>query len=70
MRKQNQLYPPQKKVDEQGNVRKRIFVKSGNSTILLAKDVTENAAIALDAALHNYANRLGIKLLIKLICVQ
>ena len=70
MEKRNQLHLPRKRVDKEGNIRKRIYIKSGNSTMLLAKDVTENAALAFDTACRNYASRLGIKLQCKLICTQ
>lgn len=59
---QNQINPPlpkKKRVDNLGNSRKRVWVKSGTSTMLLCKGLTVNAAEALILSIRNYAERLG-----------
>ena len=61
----NQLHPtpPKKKrVDAQGNARCRIFAKSGNATLGLAKGLTRPAADALINSLTDNVERLGGKL--------
>ena len=58
----NQQQPPlpnKKRVDAQGNERKRVFAKSGTATLLLAKNLTQNAAIVFTEKIREHANRLG-----------
>lgn len=60
--KQNQLHPPlpkQKRVDAQGNDRRRFFVKSGNATLMLAKGLTKNACDILESKIVNAIKDLG-----------
>lgn len=59
---QNQVHPPlpkKKRVDNLGNSRKRLWVKSGTSTMLLCKGLTDNGAIALIKAVKDIATKLG-----------
>lgn len=63
--KQNQVHPPRPKkmrVDTLGNDRRKIFFKSGNSTMLFCKDLTENGARAMSIRLTEHLKRLGTKL--------
>ena len=58
----NQVHPtPRKKerVDAQGNARCRVFVKSGDATMLLAKQLTRPAADALIDSIGDNIARLG-----------
>lgn len=58
----NQLHPtpPKKKrVDAQGNARCRVFAKSGNATLGLAKGLTRPAADALIQSIADNCSRLG-----------
>ena len=58
----NQVHPtpPKKKrVDAQGNARCRVFVKSGNATLLLAEKLTRPAADALIDSIGDNITRLG-----------
>lgn len=59
---QNQVNPPlpkKKRVDKLGNSRKRLWVKSGTSTMLLCKGLTDNGATALIEAIKDIATKLG-----------
>lgn len=70
---QNQEHPPlpkKKRVDAQGNDKKRIYFKSGNSSMLFCKGITENGYKALVRSLNVIANKLGTKLEGHLICTQ
>lgn len=58
----NQLHPtpPKKKrVDAQGNSRCKVFCKSGNATLGLAKGLTRPAADVLIKSIADNVNRLG-----------
>lgn len=60
--KQNQLHPPlpkQKRVDAQGNDRRRFIAKSGKSTMILAEGLTENGCQVLENSLKNCVTKLG-----------
>lgn len=60
--KQNQLHPPlpkQKRVDAQGNDRRRFIAKSGKSTMILAEGLTENGCRALESNLKSCVAKLG-----------
>lgn len=70
VKKQNQLHPPlpkKKRVDVAGNDKRRVYFKSGNSTMLLAKGLTENGAKVVQNVLENILTDLGTKLEGKLI---
>lgn len=70
VKKQNQLRPPlpkKKRVDVAGNDKRRVYFKSGNSTMLLAKGLTENGAKVVQNVLENILTDLGTKLEGKLI---
>lgn len=56
---QNPPLPKRKRVDSQGNERKRVFAKSGTATLLLAKGLTQNAAIVFTEKIREHADRLG-----------
>lgn len=52
--------PPKKeRVDAQGNARCRVFAKSGEATLLLAKGLTRPAADALIKSITDNCQRLG-----------
>ena len=64
-KKVNQIHPPlpkKKRVDHLGNIHKRLYVKSGTATMLLCKDLSENAAKVLIEHMHTFAERLGTKI--------
>ena len=70
---QNQEHPPlskKKRVDSCGNDRKRVYFKSGNSSMLFCKGITENGYKALVSSLNDLANKLGTKIEGNLICTQ
>ena len=72
-RHQNQEHPPlhkKKRVDSCGNDKKRIYFKSGNSSMLFCKGITENGYKALVSSLNDLANKLGTKIEGNLICTQ
>lgn len=62
----NQVHPPIPKkrsgVDASGNPYKRIWVKSGTSTMLLCKGLTKEGCQALINSISENALRLGTKL--------
>lgn len=61
----NQVNPPlpkKKRVDNLGNSRKRVYIKSGNATMLLCKGLTDNGAKVFINHMQNYAERLGTKI--------
>lgn len=59
---QNPLLPKKKRVDSLGNSRKRVFVKSGTATLLLASGLTKNAADIFVQSVKDNAQRLGGKI--------
>ena len=63
VRQQNQIHPPISRkrsgADASGNPRKRVWVKSGTSTMLLCKDITKEAAQVLINSICDNANKLG-----------
>ena len=64
MRERNQNHPPlpkKKRVDVQGNDKRRVFVKSGNATMMLAKGLTKNACDILESKIVNAIKDLGGK---------
>lgn len=56
---QNPPLPKRKRVDSQGNDRKRVFAKSGTATLLIAKGLTQNAAIVFTEKIREHADKLG-----------
>lgn len=62
MKEMNQNHPtlPKKKrMDVQGNDKRRVFVKSGNATMMLAKGLTKNACDILESKIVNAIKDLG-----------
>ena len=62
---QNQQNPPlpkKKRVDTQGNSRKRLFAKSGTATLLLVSGITQPAADAYISSMIENAKKLGGKI--------
>ena len=70
---QNQPHPPRKKfpgeVNEGANKKKRIFVKDGNSSMLLGK-ATVNASKVFIHSIRENAKKLGITLECNFIITQ
>ena len=60
----NQLHPPRKKNKEevQLNVKKRIYYKDGNSSMLFCKDATVPASKVLISSIRDNMKKLGLKL--------
>lgn len=62
----NQIHPPTPKkrsgADASGNPYKRIWVKSGTSTMLLCKGLTKEGSQALINSISDNALKLGTKL--------
>ena len=56
---QNPPLPKKKRVDKNGNDRRRVFAKSGTATLLLAKGLTQNAAIVFTEKIREHAEKLG-----------
>lgn len=56
---QNPPSPKKRRVDAQGNDKRKIFVKSGTATLLLAKGLTENAAHVFTKKLEENVQHLG-----------
>jgi hypothetical protein len=62
MKEMNQNRPPlpkKKRVDVQGNDKRRVFVKSGNATMMLAKGLNKNACDILESKIVNAIKDLG-----------
>ena len=62
MKEVNQNHPPlpkKKRVDVQGNDKRRVFVKSGNATMMLAKGLTKNACDILETKILDTIDALG-----------
>lgn len=58
----NQLNPPspkKRRVDALGNDKRKVFVKSGTATLMLAKGLTENAAKVLTNKVQKAIESLG-----------
>lgn len=63
--KQNQEHPTppkRKRVDAQGNHRRKMFYKDGTSTMLFCENITDNSAKALEERIRLYAEALGVKI--------
>lgn len=69
---QNQLHPPQKKnrgkVDL--NVRRRIFYKDGDSTMLFCSNITIPASKVLISSIKDTMSKLGVELKGHFIVIQ
>ena len=62
MKETNQNHPPlpkKKRVDVQGNDKRRVFVKSGNATMMLAKGLNKNACDILETKIVDTIKALG-----------
>ena len=68
----NQLHPPRKKNREKVdlNVRKRIFYKSGECSMLFCKDITVPASKVLISSIKDTMSKLGVNLNGNFIVVQ
>ncbi len=63
MKTQNQIHNPQKKSkDNLGNDRNRLWLKSGNTTMLLTKDITKSAAAVLEERTKSFLKSCGLKM--------
>lgn len=64
IRTQNQLHPPKKKNREYVPINpiRRVFYKDGDSSMLLCKDVTPNAAKVFVHSIRENAKNLGISI--------
>lgn len=56
---QNPPLPKKKRVDSQGNHRYRVFAKSGNATLCIAKGLTEQAIRVITANLKDTIISMG-----------
>jgi hypothetical protein len=62
MKSQNQQHPPlpkKKRVDAQGNDRRRLFAKSGTATLQIAYGLTQEACDALVQSIEQSIKNLG-----------
>ena len=60
----NQRHPPlpkKKRVDAQGNDRRRFIVKSGNATLIIASGLTKEACDVLESTIKGSITNLGGK---------
>lgn len=63
MRKQNQIHNPQKNSkDNLGNDFNRLWIKDGNTTMLLTKGITKSAATVLEKRIKSFIDACGLKL--------
>jgi hypothetical protein len=58
---QNPPLPKRKRVDSQGNDRRRFIAKSGNATLILASGLTKSACEVLEAHIKGSIQNLGGK---------
>lgn len=61
----NQVHPPlpkKQRVDAQGNDKRRMYFKEGNSTMLFCRGVTVNAAKAIEQNIRSMLEKLGTSL--------
>ena len=56
---QNPPLPKKKRVDSQGNDRRRFIAKSGNATLIIASGLTMNACEVLEAHIRGSITNLG-----------
>ena len=62
VKEQNQQHPPllkKKRVDAQGNDRRRLFAKSGNATLQIAYGLTQEACDVLVQSIEQSIKNLG-----------
>lgn len=60
----NQVHSPlpkKKRVDEQGNDLRRLWLKDGNTTMLITKDLTENGCKVIINSINTAMVKLGKK---------
>ena len=60
----NQIHPPRKKnvtKDRLGNDRNRLWLKDGNTTMLLTKDITSSAAHVLERLFKTFLDSNKLK---------
>lgn len=68
IKRQNQVHPPKGKgVDGLGNVRKKLRVKDGETTMLFCENITENAAKVLESKIRDFLEKNGLKMHCKFI---
>lgn len=61
----NQLHNPRPKkhcIDKLGNDRNRLWLKSGNCTMLLTQGITKSAAKVLEMKVRSFTQALGLKI--------
>lgn len=61
---QNQVHnplPKKKRVDANGNDKRRLWLKEGSATILFVNGLTENGCKALISSINNTLTKLGNK---------
>ena len=58
---QNPPLPKRKRVDSSGNDHRRLIVKSGNATLIIASGLTKNACEVLESSIKNSIKNLGGK---------
>lgn len=51
--------PRYQRTDDNGNDRRRMYYKDGNSTMLLCKDITKNAAAVAANSIRDIFTKLG-----------
>jgi hypothetical protein len=56
---QNPPLPKKKRVDSQGNDRRRLIAKSGNATLIIASGITGNGCTALERTIRDCITKLG-----------
>lgn len=64
MKKANQPHPPlpkKKRVDALGNDKRRLWLKDGNSTMLFASGLTENACKVVIESVNSTLDKLSTK---------
>ena len=73
MYRQNQNHPPRKKhltKDINGNDRNRLWIKDVNTTMLLTKDITRNAAYALEERIRSFLSACKLETSIKFLITK
>ena len=59
MNQNHSTLPKKKRMDVQGNDKRRVFVKSGNATMMLAKGLSKNACDILETKILDTIDALG-----------
>lgn len=63
MKKVNQIHNPQPKTkDKLGNDRNRLWLKSGNTTMLLTSGITKSAATVLEEKIKSFLKACNLKM--------